>query len=477
MSDDEVDFYAVLELPPDADDATIRLAYRRLARRYHPDIAGEESLRLMQLLNQAYQTLSNPERRRLYDASRPAPAASQPAAPPQSAPPTSPQAPPPRPSPRPSPRPPTRDPQRATATTASAGPLRRIAALDDGETSAIVSVALAQGGAVVAAGRIDGQVMLWDVAHDRIVARLALGAPGQPGTLSEVRISGDGALVAAWGFALGLGVWRVGDAAPRWSSRMNAPAGLMDASLPPYPGGLLRLALPDAPPALADDDPFRWADSGRRGTAIYTRPLPASGPINPAWAVPLRCLETLPPRYAAPDPTPWQIRERVLSADGRRLLTFSTGAPSGRARMQVMRLWDLDARSRRGAFEPRRIAELTEPDGLLTFPLATTPDLARVAIADSLGQMRVYSLDGRARLRIATGSAAPLPLDAFAALTPDATMLATAHGQRLDLWQTASSQPLQHWRLPAPLTALTFAATPRPLLALGLANGLTELWG
>src|SRR5512146_2163046 len=72
---DEIDYYAVLGLPPSADDATIRLAYRRLARRYHPDIAGDENLHLMQTLNQAYQTLSDPERRRLYDASRPPPPA------------------------------------------------------------------------------------------------------------------------------------------------------------------------------------------------------------------------------------------------------------------------------------------------------------------------------------------------------------------------------------------------------------------
>ena len=464
ISREDVDFYAALGLPPDADDTTIRLAYRRLARRYHPDIAGEESLRRMQLLNEAYQTLSDPERRRVYDATRPQPSGS--AAPP-----------PPATSPATPPRQPVREAPRSApraTTSASAGPLRRIAALDDDEVSAIVSVAMAYGGAVVATGHIDGQIALWDVAHDHIVTRLALGTPGQPGTLSEVRVSADGAFVAAWGFALGLGVWRVGEDAPRWSSRMNAPAGLMDAAFLAHPAGLLRLALPDAPPALSEDDPFRWADTGRRGTAIYTRPLPASGPINPAWAVPLRCPEPSAPRYAGPDQAPWQVRERVLSADGRRLLTFSTGVPNGKARMQVMRRWDLEAQSRRGTIEPRRSAEVTEPDGLLTFPLATTPDLARVAVADALGQMRLYTLDGRVRQRIATG---PLPLDAFAALTPDTSMLAIAHGQRLDLWQVASGQPLQHWRLPAPLTALTFAPAPRPLLALGLANGLTELWG
>src|SRR6185437_5848981 len=80
---DEVDYYAVLGLPPSADDATIRLAYRRLARRYHPDIAGDENLHLMQAVNQAYQTLSDPERRRLYDASRPPVADAEPRQTPQ----------------------------------------------------------------------------------------------------------------------------------------------------------------------------------------------------------------------------------------------------------------------------------------------------------------------------------------------------------------------------------------------------------
>ncbi|HEX5547720.1 MAG TPA: hypothetical protein VFX24_09930, partial [Ktedonobacterales bacterium] len=362
--------------------------------------------------------------------------------------------------------------RRPESVTASAGPLRRLAVFDDGQASAVVSVALAQGGAVAAVGHIDGQIALWNTTRDRPAARLALGTPGQAGTLSEVRISADAALVVAWGFALGLAVWHVADGARRWSSQMNAPSGLMDAVFLPHPAGLLRLALPDAPQALAESDPFYWADRGRGGTAIYTRPLPASGPIHPGWATPLHCYEA--GRQKRPEPVPWQVRERALSADGRRLLTFSTGRPEGRPRSQILRLWDIEARSHRGNVEPRRIAEVIEPDGRLLFPLATTPDLGIVALADFLGHMQVRSLDGRLRRTVATG---PVPIDAFAALTSDAALLAIAHGQRLDLWDTRTGQQLQNWQLTAPLTALSFAPTAHPVLALGLPNGLTEMWG
>src|SRR5579863_5374583 len=69
---EEPDYYATLEVTPGADDEELRQAYRRLAWRYHPDRAGPESAERMRLLNVAYQTLSDSERRRIYDAQRPA---------------------------------------------------------------------------------------------------------------------------------------------------------------------------------------------------------------------------------------------------------------------------------------------------------------------------------------------------------------------------------------------------------------------
>ena len=64
---DELDYYALLQVPQDADLATIRLAFRRLARLYHPDVAGTGSLAQMQQLNAAYRVLCDPVLRRTYD--------------------------------------------------------------------------------------------------------------------------------------------------------------------------------------------------------------------------------------------------------------------------------------------------------------------------------------------------------------------------------------------------------------------------
>jgi hypothetical protein len=53
---------------PDADPDTIRAAYRRLARRYHPDSGTAPSEPRMALINEAWETLGDAGRRRSYDA-------------------------------------------------------------------------------------------------------------------------------------------------------------------------------------------------------------------------------------------------------------------------------------------------------------------------------------------------------------------------------------------------------------------------
>ena len=70
------DPYGLLDVARTATDDDIRKAYRRLARRHHPDANpgdsnAEERFKEIQ---QAYETLSNPKRRRAYDErSRPSP--------------------------------------------------------------------------------------------------------------------------------------------------------------------------------------------------------------------------------------------------------------------------------------------------------------------------------------------------------------------------------------------------------------------
>jgi curved DNA-binding protein CbpA len=64
-----MNFYAVLGVPRDADDETIRGAYRILARRYHPDRGAGSSAEKFRMVNEAYETLIDPGSRRSYDLS------------------------------------------------------------------------------------------------------------------------------------------------------------------------------------------------------------------------------------------------------------------------------------------------------------------------------------------------------------------------------------------------------------------------
>ena len=62
------DCYSILGVPRTASPGEIRAAYRRLARLYHPDLnSGSEAETRMQQINDAYATLSDPDRRRQYD--------------------------------------------------------------------------------------------------------------------------------------------------------------------------------------------------------------------------------------------------------------------------------------------------------------------------------------------------------------------------------------------------------------------------
>lgn len=63
-------YYGVLGLNPTASPMEIRQKYRELSKQFHPDttVLGEaEATARFQRLNEAYGTLSNPERRSLYD--------------------------------------------------------------------------------------------------------------------------------------------------------------------------------------------------------------------------------------------------------------------------------------------------------------------------------------------------------------------------------------------------------------------------
>ncbi|MBD9437612.1 DnaJ domain-containing protein [Pseudoxanthomonas sp. PXM03] len=62
------DYYAVLGVEPTAGDAEIKTAYRRLARKYHPDVSKEPGAEdQFKAVNEAYEALRDPQKRAAYD--------------------------------------------------------------------------------------------------------------------------------------------------------------------------------------------------------------------------------------------------------------------------------------------------------------------------------------------------------------------------------------------------------------------------
>ena len=59
------DYYKVLGVSRDADERTIKKAYRRLAREHHPDKGGDQEK--MTQINEAFGVLGNAELRERYD--------------------------------------------------------------------------------------------------------------------------------------------------------------------------------------------------------------------------------------------------------------------------------------------------------------------------------------------------------------------------------------------------------------------------
>ena len=64
-----IDYYKVLEITKDASQSDIKKAYRKLARKYHPDVnPNDQSAKIkFQQINEANEVLSDPEKRKKYD--------------------------------------------------------------------------------------------------------------------------------------------------------------------------------------------------------------------------------------------------------------------------------------------------------------------------------------------------------------------------------------------------------------------------
>ena len=61
------DYYLILGVSRRENLRSVQEAFRELAKRYHPDRAGPQGTRIFQDLREAYEVLSNPEKRKLYN--------------------------------------------------------------------------------------------------------------------------------------------------------------------------------------------------------------------------------------------------------------------------------------------------------------------------------------------------------------------------------------------------------------------------
>ena len=69
MAEQKRDYYEVLGVDKSADEATIKKAYRNLAKKYHPDAnpGDAEAEKKFKEASEAYAVLSDPEKKRQYD--------------------------------------------------------------------------------------------------------------------------------------------------------------------------------------------------------------------------------------------------------------------------------------------------------------------------------------------------------------------------------------------------------------------------
>ena len=69
MMETKRDYYEVLGVSRNADEKEIKRAYRKLAKKYHPDTnAGNpDAEKRFKEVTEAYSVLSDPEKKKLYD--------------------------------------------------------------------------------------------------------------------------------------------------------------------------------------------------------------------------------------------------------------------------------------------------------------------------------------------------------------------------------------------------------------------------
>jgi WD40 repeat protein len=459
LMDTPENYYTILGIPIDADSDTVKRAYRQLARRFHPDLAGPEGAIEMKRINRAYDVLSNPEKRQQYDTiiggvidlrqghTRTRPQRFDNA-----------------------------DDLEFSGLNifSTRGPLRAGPVIHSGlgVVSALSGIPTVQG-IRIAAGSLDGKGMLWHLTNGQAENPVTIAAdPTSPvESLRELRFSSAGSVLAGW-HRMTLHVWDTFSGTRLWSYPLTERAVSAHYSLAAVPhiapGGKsqIYMALPHLP-----EDIRAPRSRGVRGTDVLAHDLQAAAT---QMGEPLICSEE-----GSENRRFWAIRLRVLSQDVRTLLTLSCAqVPHEQQQMVIVRRWDLTAKGRLGGKTRPQITSAIEVGNCADCapPYATTPDV-RVVVFVYLGQ----------KLRICdtiAGTYSELPggtmgSSARLALSPDGEWLAVAREDSeinegvIDLWSVGTGQIVQKFYHPWQISALHFID--KQLIA-ALTDGTIQVW-
>jgi hypothetical protein len=452
-------YYSILGVPVDADSDTLKRAYRQLARRYHPDLAGPDGAIEMKRINRAYAVLSDPEKRQNYDTiiggvidlRRTGQARSR--------------------------------PQRFEQTDdlefsglnifSTRGPLRAGPVIHSslGVVSALAAVRTVQG-VLIAAGSLDGNGMLWSLVNGKVETPILFATDPATTTesLRELRFSPAGALLAGWG-RLSLHIWDALSGARLWSQSLVQRAVSahysLDMTLSVAPGGKRRAFM--ALPLLPEDihAPRAW---GVRGTDIINQEI---GSPNAQLSEATPCIEeNIENRQF------WAIRLRALSQDSHSLLTLSCAQVPQEQQMVIVRRWNLAARGRLGGKARPQIASALElgPCADCAPPYAITPDARTIAFVYNGQKLRICDTVAGTYSEILSGS---IGSSARIALSPGAQWVAVAREDSeinegvIDLWSINTGQVVQKLYHPWQISALHFN---EQQLVAALTDGTIQVW-
>ena len=459
MMDTPENYYAILGVPVDADSDTVKRAYRQLARRYHPDLAGANltAVTEMKRINRAYAVLSDPEKRQSYDmviggiidfrkGTRP------------------------RPQPR---RFDTTDDREFDGLSifSTKGPFRAGQVIHStlGVISALNSVSSVSG-SLVAAGSLDGKGKLWSVTANSVgqAVSFATDTSLTVESLRELRFSSAGRLLAGWG-RLGLHVWDAVSGTTLWShsllQRAVSAHYSLDLTLQAEGSRHIRMALP-----LLGEDLRSPRSLGVRGTDVVTHVLetPATNFVDL-----IRCAEENIERRQF-----WAIRHRAIAHDAQTLITLSCAqVPEEEQEMAILRRWDLSGRTRQNTIRPRIAASVLV--GLCadcSAPYVTTRNARTTAFVYQGQKLRICDTITGAYSELLSGT---MGSSSKLALSPDGQFAAVAREDSevnegvVDLWSIATDQIVQKFYHPWQISALHFADKQ---LLVALTDGTIQIW-